>query len=176
MIIGPDCILVRTAFPGLPDLGRVWQDLDHLPAWWVFEQRGKAKLDVRFSDGSRQTTVLPFRWLPADAVAIQKAVEQIAALASSGRSLADATAQIRGFAAPALPSLMSEQDDLWAGQLRLPPAERTIPQARQGSTRFPVLLPMPRNCWLQWGSPGQQGLRLLGTRIPRNSFNSCRCG
>jgi hypothetical protein len=32
------------AFPGLPDLGRVWQDLDHLPAWWVFEQRGKAKL------------------------------------------------------------------------------------------------------------------------------------
>lgn len=82
------------------------------PAYRVCEQRGKAKLDVRFSDGSRQTVVLPHRWLPADAVSIQRSVEQISAQVATGRSLQEATAFIRGGAASAPPSLVSEHHDL----------------------------------------------------------------
>ena len=44
------------------------------PAFRVGEQRGRAKLDVRYSDGSRGTAVLPLEWLPAQAGAIEKLV------------------------------------------------------------------------------------------------------
>jgi len=69
-------------------------------AWRIGEQRGKAKLDVRFSDGTRKTVVLPIPWLPAQARAIQDAVEQIATAVAAGHPLSDATNQIRGHSPP----------------------------------------------------------------------------
>jgi integrase len=73
------------------------------PAWRIGQQRGKTKLDVRFKDGSRQTAVLPFPWLPAQSRSIQDAVEHIARTVAAGHSLSDALKQIRGNT-PAPPS------------------------------------------------------------------------
>jgi integrase len=84
------------------------------PAWRIGEQRGKAKLDVRFDDGTRQTTVLPCRWLPADANQIQRSVEQIDALVAAGRTLQEAKAHIFGGTAPAPPSGAKGEHDLLA--------------------------------------------------------------
>lgn len=47
-------------------------------AFWIGEQRGKAKLDVRFSDNTRETKSLGIQWLQASADGIHKAVEAIA--------------------------------------------------------------------------------------------------
>ena len=47
-------------------------------AYRIGEQRGKAKLDVRFSDGTRKTKSLGIPWLQASVGGIQKAVEAIA--------------------------------------------------------------------------------------------------
>jgi len=81
------------------------------PAWRLVEQRGAAKLDVRFQDGSRKTVVLPYRWLPADSRAIQECVEQIAAAVAAGLSLQQALKQIQGGApAPAAPAPDMETD------------------------------------------------------------------
>ncbi len=60
------------------------------PAFRIGEQRGRAKLDVRFSDGSRGTTVLPVQWMPAQARAIQDAVEHVAKQLALGRDLRQA--------------------------------------------------------------------------------------
>jgi len=66
------------------------------PAFRVGEQRGKAKLDVRYSDGSRGTAVLPLEWLPAQAGAIEKLVERIAQQLALGRTLKQALQSITG--------------------------------------------------------------------------------
>ncbi len=81
------------------------------PAWRLAEQRGAAKLDVRFQDGSRRTVVLPYRWLPSDARAIQEGVERIAAGVAAGLSLQQAVKQLQGGApAPAAPAVNMETD------------------------------------------------------------------
>lgn len=66
------------------------------PAYRVTEQRGKAKLYVRFSNGSRATSVLPFKWVPAQAGAIQRAVEEIAQTMATGRAFKDAIKILNG--------------------------------------------------------------------------------
>ena len=73
------------------------------PAYRIGEQRGKAKLDVRFADGSRGTAVLPVQWIPAQARAIQDAVERVAKQLSVGRTLRQALDQLTG-AIPNAPS------------------------------------------------------------------------
>ena len=72
------------------------------PAFRVGEQRGKAKLDVRYVDGTRGTAALPVQWVPAKARQIQELVERVAQQLAMGRSLPEAIEQIRGttFAAP----------------------------------------------------------------------------
>ena len=70
-------------------------------AYRVGEQRGKAKLDVRFADGSRATSVLPVPWLPAQARAIQDLVEQVAQQVAVGRTLRQTMDQLIGAAQPA---------------------------------------------------------------------------
>ena len=47
-------------------------------AFWIGEQRGKAKLDVRFSDNTRKTKSLGIQCLQASADGIHKAVEAVA--------------------------------------------------------------------------------------------------
>jgi len=66
------------------------------PAFRVGEQRGKAKLDVRYSDGSRGTAVLPVQWLPAHARTIQELVERVAQQLALGRTLKQALESITG--------------------------------------------------------------------------------
>jgi integrase len=85
------------------------------PAFRVGEQRGKAKLDVRFSDGSRGTAVLPVQWLPAQARTIQEHVERIAQQLALGRTLKQALESITGAIpqAPA-PSIASDGQPLLA--------------------------------------------------------------
>ena len=70
-------------------------------AYRVGEQRGKSKLDVRFADGSRSTTVLPLKWLPAQAGAIQRTVESISQAIAAGSTLKEAVALQVGEAIPA---------------------------------------------------------------------------
>ena len=65
-------------------------------AYGVGEQRGQAKLDVRFADGSRATAVLPVKWLPAQAGAIQRSVESISQAIASGRTLKESLAFQKG--------------------------------------------------------------------------------
>lgn len=64
--------------------------------WSVSPMRGKAKLFVRFSDGSRRSVVLPFAWVPAQARDIQAAVEQIAAQVAAGATLSEAAMPFTG--------------------------------------------------------------------------------
>jgi len=71
------------------------------PAFRIGEQRGRAKLDVRFIDGSRGTAVLPVQWVPAQARAIQLAVEHVAQQLALGRSLRQALEQLTGTTPPA---------------------------------------------------------------------------
>jgi len=71
------------------------------PAFRIGEQRGRAKLDVRFIDGSRGTAVLPVQWVPAQARAIQLAVEHFAQQLALGRSLRQALEQLTGTTPPA---------------------------------------------------------------------------
>ena len=59
-------------------------------AYRIGEQRGKAKLDVRFSDGTRKTKSLGIPWLQASAGGIQKAVEAIAEGVAVGQTLEEA--------------------------------------------------------------------------------------
>lgn len=73
------------------------------PAFRIGEQRGKAKLDVRYSDGSRATAVLPVQWLPAQARTIQEHVERIAQQLALGRTLKQALEPITG-ATPLAPT------------------------------------------------------------------------
>ena len=73
------------------------------PAFRIGEQRGKAKLDVRYSDGSRATAVLPVQWLPAQARTIQEHVERIAQQLALGRTLKQALEAITG-ATPLAPT------------------------------------------------------------------------
>ncbi|MCP9928596.1 hypothetical protein [Cyanobium sp. CH-040] len=65
-------------------------------AWSISPMRGKAKLFVRFDDGSRRSVVLPFAWVPAQAREIQAAVERIAEQVVGGASLAEAAAPFTG--------------------------------------------------------------------------------
>jgi len=82
------------------------------PAFRIGEQRGRAKLDVRFADGSRGTAVLPVQWIPAQARAIQDAVEHVAQQISMGRSLRQALVQLNG-PTPAAPApLARDRGDL----------------------------------------------------------------
>ena len=59
-------------------------------AYRIGEQRGKAKLDVRFSDGTRKTKSLGIPWLQASAGGIQKAVEAIAQGVAVGLTVEEA--------------------------------------------------------------------------------------
>ena len=59
-------------------------------AYRIGEQRGKAKLDVRFSDGTRKTKSLGIPWLQASAGGIQKAVEAIAQGVAVGLTIEEA--------------------------------------------------------------------------------------
>ena len=65
-------------------------------AYRIGEQRGKAKLDVRFEDGSRKTTNLDIQWLPVNARTIRERVEKIAGLIAGGHTLASAVEQLTG--------------------------------------------------------------------------------
>ena len=65
-------------------------------AYRIGEQRGKAKLDVRFDDGSRKTTNLDIQWLPVNARTIRERVEKIAGLIAGGHTLASAVEQLTG--------------------------------------------------------------------------------
>ena len=60
------------------------------PAWRVTEQAGKAKLDVRLSDGSRKYKTLPIPWDRAHARRIQETVESIHREVDKGRSINEA--------------------------------------------------------------------------------------
>ena len=71
------------------------------PAYRLVEQRGKAKLDVRYADGSRGTAVLPVQWVPAQARQIQEAVERVAQQLSMGRTLRQSLELIEGASSPA---------------------------------------------------------------------------
>jgi len=73
------------------------------PAFRIGEQRGRAKLDVRFADGSRGTAVLPVQWMPAQARGIQDAVEHVAKQLALGRSLRQAVDALTG-ATPGAPA------------------------------------------------------------------------
>ena len=75
--------------------------------------RGKAKLFCRFADGSRQSVVLPFAWVPAQAREIQAAVETVAGQVAAGASLAEAAAPFTGKTAPLpAPQALPEGPDL----------------------------------------------------------------
>jgi hypothetical protein len=83
-------------------------------AWRVTEQRGKAKLDVRFADGSRRTAVLPMPWLPVQARSIQEAIEEIARRVAAGRPFPDAVAAVVGLpsVAPLPPAAGGDKEAL----------------------------------------------------------------
>jgi hypothetical protein len=109
------------------------------PAYRVTEQRGKAKLYVRFSNGSRATSVLPFKWVPAQAGAIQRAVEEIAQTMAAGRTFKDAveilngTIGITSLVPNAHPGAASEQLLMfWAAlkRVRLRIAPEALPVSR----------------------------------------------
>ena len=59
-------------------------------AFRIGGQCGKAKLDVRYADGTLGTGVLPLQWKPAQARAMQDMVEQFAQQLALGRSLRQA--------------------------------------------------------------------------------------
>jgi integrase len=82
--------------------------------WSVSPMRGKAKLFVRFSDGSRRSVVLPYAWVPAQARDIQAAAEQIAAQLAAGIPLAEAAAPFTGNAGAAPPPPIAGGDLLAA--------------------------------------------------------------
>lgn len=85
------------------------------PAFRIGEQRGKAKLDVRYSDGSRGTAVLPVPWLPAQARTIQAHVERVAGQLALGRTLKQALESITGATPNApTPSIASDGRPLLA--------------------------------------------------------------
>ena len=81
------------------------------------ERRGKTKLDVRFDDGSRGYATLPISWLPAQAKAIQDAVETIARSVATGSTLNEAVDSYAGKtkAAPSQPGLKTVDPllDIW---------------------------------------------------------------
>ena len=63
-------------------------------AWRIGEHRGKAKLDVRLSDGSRKYKQLGIPWDRFHARRIQETVEQIYANVDRGMSIDDAIASV----------------------------------------------------------------------------------
>ena len=58
----------------------------------LVQQSGKAKLDVRFADGSRKSATLPFSWEPASARDIEDSVVAIAGEVAKGRTLKESIA------------------------------------------------------------------------------------
>ena len=58
-------------------------------AYRVGEQRNKAKLDVRFSDGSRKAVSLGIPWNAANAGLIQRRVEDIAKGVAAGKTVTE---------------------------------------------------------------------------------------
>ncbi|QPN65273.1 hypothetical protein [Synechococcus sp. CBW1006] len=78
--------------------------------------RGKAKLFVRFADGSRRSVVLPYAWVPAQAREIQAAVERIVEQVAAGSSLVEAAAPFTGTqkAAPAPPAGTPDLMGIWS--------------------------------------------------------------
>jgi len=58
--------------------------------------RGKAKLFVRYEDGTRKSVVLPYAWVRASARDIQTSSEQIAKQVATGLSLSDAADRVLG--------------------------------------------------------------------------------
>jgi integrase len=83
-------------------------------SWGVIEQRGKAKVFVRFSDGTRRSVVLPYAWVPAQARSILQAVEVLSQALHAGRTLEEAMVAIRGSSAPPPPVAHAVEDDLLA--------------------------------------------------------------
>ena len=73
------------------------------PAYRLGEQSGKAKLDVRYADGTRGTAVLPVLWVPGQARHIQEVVERVAQQLAMGLTLRQALEVIRGNAVPPCP-------------------------------------------------------------------------
>ena len=70
------------------------------PAWRVTEQSGKAKLDIRLSDGSRKYKTIPVPWDRAHARRIQETVETIHREVEKGRSIDEAIKRIEITDAP----------------------------------------------------------------------------
>ena len=57
------------------------------PAYRVGDHKGKARLDIRFSDGTRQVGTLGIPWLAANAKTIRERVEKVAGLIAGGHTL-----------------------------------------------------------------------------------------
>ncbi len=70
-------------------------------AYRIGEQRGKAKLDVRFSDGTRKAESLGIPWSAASAGTIQKAVESVAQKIAAGLTISEALEKQQGQKKPA---------------------------------------------------------------------------
>ena len=66
------------------------------PAYRVGDHKGKARLDIRFDDGSRQVGTLGIPWLAANAKTIRERVVKIAGLIGGGHTLKSALEQIHG--------------------------------------------------------------------------------
>lgn len=71
------------------------------PAFRLGEHKGRARLDVRFSDGSRKAASLGIPWLAANAKTIRERVEKIAGLVAGGHTLKSALEQLQGVGQPA---------------------------------------------------------------------------
>ena len=65
-------------------------------AYRIGEHRGKAKLDVRFDDGTRKTANLGIQWLPINAKLIRERIEKIAGLVDGGHTVTSAMEQLAG--------------------------------------------------------------------------------
>ena len=84
------------------------------PAYRVGDHKGKARLDIRFSDGTRQVGTLGIPWLAANAKTIRERVEKLAGLIGGGHTLKSALEQLQGSVQPAPVSTNSTPSDLMA--------------------------------------------------------------
>ena len=84
-------------------------------AWRVSEHRSKAKLDIRFDDGSRRYKTLPIPWDKAHARRIQETVESLHREVDSGTSLDEAIRRTEFSDAPKISNQQNPQKilDAW---------------------------------------------------------------
>jgi hypothetical protein len=84
------------------------------PAYRLGDHKGKARLDIRFSDGTRQVGTLGIPWLAANAKTIRERVEKVAGLIAGGHTLRSALEQLQGAVQPAPVSTSPAPSDLMA--------------------------------------------------------------